>query len=65
MLKALAHGIWAFIQHFFLKKGMLDGWAGFVIALGNFEGTFYKYAKLCEKESDWTPPDSPPLKKNK
>ena len=65
MLKALAHGTWAFIQHFFLKKGILDGWAGFVIALGNFEGTFYKYAKLCEKESDWTPPDSPALKRDK
>jgi hypothetical protein len=28
-----------------------------VIALGNFEGTFYKYAKLHEKTAGWEPPD--------
>lgn len=61
MLKALGRGLWAFIQHFFLKKGMLDGWAGFVIALGNFEGTFYKYAKLHQNKSEWSPPPSPPI----
>jgi glycosyltransferase involved in cell wall biosynthesis len=48
MSKAFFHATWSFIQHFFIKRGALDGWAGFVIALGNFEGTFYKYAKLCE-----------------
>ena len=61
MFKALGHGLWAFIQHFFLKKGVLDGWAGFVIALGNFEGTFYKYAKLHQNKSKWRPPSSPPV----
>ncbi len=63
MLKALGHGAWSFGQHYFLKLGFLDGWAGFVIALGNFEGTFYKYAKLCQKKSAWSPPSSPPLKR--
>jgi len=63
MLKALNHGLWSFVQHYFLKRGFLDGWAGFVIALGNFEGTFYKYAKLCQNKSDWAPPPSPPLTK--
>ena len=53
MAKALFHGVWAFVQLFFLKLGFLDGWPGFVIALGNFEGTFYKYAKLTEKKSVW------------
>ncbi len=61
MFKALGHGLWSFMQHFFLKKGLLDGWAGFVIALGNFEGTFYKYAKLHQDRSEWHPPPSPPL----
>jgi len=65
MLKALMHGIWAFVQHYFLKLGILDGWAGFAIALGNFEGTFYKYAKLCQKKSTWRPPPSPPLKRDR
>lgn len=53
MTKAFFHAIWAFIQHFFIKRGFMDGWAGFVIAFYNFEATFYKYAKLCKKHSDW------------
>ncbi len=63
MAKAVLHGLWAFFQHYILKKGLFDGWAGFVIAFGNFEGTFYKYAKLYEAGTDWTPPPSPPLGK--
>lgn len=48
MASALLQGLWAFIHIFIIKKSILDGWPGFVIALGNFEGTFYKYAKLYE-----------------
>jgi glycosyltransferase involved in cell wall biosynthesis len=51
MVTALAHATWAFTHFFILKRGVLDGWPGFMIALGNFEGTFYKYAKLYEKKS--------------
>ncbi len=58
---ALAHGIWSFFHMYILKKGFLDGWPGFLIALGNFEGTFYKYAKLHEMQQKYSPPDSPPL----
>lgn len=61
MLTALLHGLWSFCHMYFLKRGILDGWPGLVIALGNFEGTFYKYAKLHELQSNWTPPPSPPL----
>jgi glycosyltransferase involved in cell wall biosynthesis len=49
MVTALLHASWTFVHFFILKRGFLDGWPGFVIALGNFEGTFYKYAKLYEK----------------
>jgi len=45
---ALLHGIWAFIRIYILKLGFLDGWAGFVLALSNFEGTFYRYAKTIK-----------------
>jgi glycosyltransferase involved in cell wall biosynthesis len=45
MFSALMHGIWSGFSLYVLKKGFMDGWPGFVIALGNFEGTFYKYAK--------------------
>lgn len=61
--QALLHGLWSFFHMYLLKRGILDGWPGFIIALGNFEGTFYKYAKLHELQADWTPPPSPPLRR--
>ena len=58
MGSALGHGIWSFLKHFIFKLGFIDGWAGFVIALGNFEGTFYRYAKRYEQVQGWKPPES-------
>jgi glycosyltransferase involved in cell wall biosynthesis len=63
MAGALAHGAWAFIKHYVFKRGYRDGWAGFVIALGNFEGTFYRYAKRFEQTQSWSPPPSEPLRR--
>ena len=56
MASALGHGLWSFIKHYIFKRGFIDGWAGFVIAFGNFEGTFYRYAKRYEETQDWKPP---------
>ncbi len=50
MASALLHGLGAFLRIYFLKRGFLDGWAGFVIALSNFEGTFYRYAKFAIRQ---------------
>jgi glycosyltransferase involved in cell wall biosynthesis len=58
MGSALGHGIWVFIKHYLFKCGFRDGWAGFVIALGNFEGTFYRYAKRYEEMRAWSSPQS-------
>jgi len=63
ILKALLHGTWAFIKHYIFKLGFLDGGAGFVIAFGNFEGTFYRYVKLYELQSNWLAPKDEPLNK--
>jgi glycosyltransferase involved in cell wall biosynthesis len=63
MLSALGHGAWAFLKHYIFKRGFIDGWAGFVIAFGNFEGTFYRYAKRYEAQQDWTPPAGQPLRR--
>lgn len=63
MWSALGHGAWAFIKHFVLKRGYKDGWAGFVIAFGNFEGTFYRYAKRYEAAQGWGPPPSERLER--
>ena len=51
---ALFHALWAFFHIFVIKGGFLDGWPGFIIALGNFEGTFYKYAKCYELQQGLT-----------
>jgi len=48
MWQALLHGVWSFVKHYIFKRGFLDGWAGFLIALGNFDGTFYRYVKALE-----------------
>ena len=61
MLTALSRGLWSFFHMYILKKGILDGWPGLVIAIGNFEGTWYKYAKLYELNAGWQPPESTPL----
>lgn len=45
---ALMHAVAAFLKPYVFKLGFLDGWAGFVLALSNFEATFYKYAKRRE-----------------
>ncbi|GAB4216536.1 MAG: glycosyltransferase family 2 protein [Rhodoferax sp.] len=64
MTSALLHAKWAFWKHYLFKLGFLDGWAGFVIALGNFEGTFYRYVKALELQQGerWKAPPTPPLR---
>lgn len=43
----------AFVKTYFFQLGFLDGWKGFVIAISNFNGKFFRYAKRyinCKKE---------------
>jgi len=56
VFKAFIHGFWSFIKHYIFKLGFLDGGPGFVIAFGNFEGTFYRYIKLTEAQKNWSTP---------
>jgi glycosyltransferase involved in cell wall biosynthesis len=63
MASALGHGLWSFLKHYIFKRGFRDGWAGFVIAFGNFEGTFYRYAKRYEEAQGWQPPPSKPIRR--
>ena len=63
MASALGHGLWSFIKHYIFKRGFIDGWAGFVIAFGNFEGTFYRYAKRFEETQNWQTPPSKPIRR--
>lgn len=54
---AFLHAVASFCKFYVAKRGFLDGWPGLVIALGNFEGTFYKYAKLYELRRDLKEPE--------
>jgi glycosyltransferase involved in cell wall biosynthesis len=46
LLKAVTRGMWAFIRGYFLRGGFLDGREGFLLAVSNAEGTYYRYLKL-------------------
>ncbi|HTQ83189.1 MAG TPA: glycosyltransferase family 2 protein, partial [Pseudolabrys sp.] len=65
MAGALGHGVWSFLKHYIFKLGFIDGWAGFVIAFGNFEGTFYRYAKRYEESQGWQTPQTKPLRRER
>lgn len=44
--KAIFHGLWAFLRTYFLRAGFLDGREGFMLAISNAEGVYYRYLKL-------------------
>ncbi|SMC27340.1 Glycosyltransferase involved in cell wall bisynthesis [Andreprevotia lacus DSM 23236] len=44
--KAALRGGWAFFRTYVLKRGFLDGGAGFAIAVMNAETTYYRFLKL-------------------
>lgn len=46
MLKGSLSAVFAFIRHYFLRRGFLDGRIGFLIAVIQFQYTFNKYALL-------------------
>jgi glycosyltransferase involved in cell wall biosynthesis len=43
---AILRGLWSFIRTYFLRAGFLDGREGFMLAVSNAEGTYYRYLKL-------------------
>jgi hypothetical protein len=42
----MLHGWWAFTRTYFLRLGFLDGREGFMLAVANAEGSYYRYLKL-------------------
>lgn len=46
ILTALLHGGWAFFRTYILRRGFLDGREGFILAVANAEGSYYRYIKL-------------------
>jgi len=43
---ALSHAFWSFLKGYILKLGFLDGREGFILAISNAQGTYYRYLKL-------------------
>jgi glycosyltransferase involved in cell wall biosynthesis len=50
IVKAIAHGAWAFFRTYVLRLGFLDGREGFLLAVANAEGSYYRYVKLLMLE---------------
>jgi glycosyltransferase involved in cell wall biosynthesis len=46
VVRAVAHGLWTFLRTYVFRAGFLDGREGFLLAVANAEGTYYKYLKL-------------------
>ncbi|MCX8004984.1 MAG: glycosyltransferase family 2 protein [Burkholderiaceae bacterium] len=42
---AIAHGLAAFLRTYLLRLGFLDGRHGFMLAVSNAEGSYYRYVK--------------------
>ncbi|MGH8348872.1 MAG: glycosyltransferase family 2 protein, partial [Pseudomonas sp.] len=40
---AIGHGMWTFIRTYVLRAGFLDGREGFMLAVSNAEGAYYRY----------------------
>jgi glycosyltransferase involved in cell wall biosynthesis len=49
--KAVLKAVWTFIRTYFVKASVLDGRHGFMLAVSNAEGTYYKYLKLLELQT--------------
>jgi glycosyltransferase involved in cell wall biosynthesis len=49
---AIAHGAWAFFRTYVLRLGFLDGREGFMLAVANAEGSYYRYLKLMLLDTD-------------
>ncbi|RKP56495.1 glycosyltransferase family 2 protein [Pararobbsia silviterrae] len=50
--KALGRGFWAFVRTWILRRGFLDGRAGFMIAVFNAETVYYRFLKLGAHHDD-------------
>jgi glycosyltransferase involved in cell wall biosynthesis len=50
--KALLRGVWAFVRTYLLRRGFLDGSAGFMIAVFNAETVYYRFLKLGQARSN-------------
>ena len=48
LFTAILHGAWTFVRTYILRLGFLDGREGFMLAVANAEGSYYRYVKLMQ-----------------
>ena len=44
-MTGIGHGLYSFLRTYFLRAGFLDGAEGFLLAVANAEGSYYRYMK--------------------
>lgn len=44
-MSGILHALWTFLRTYILRRGILDGREGFLLAVLNAEGAYYKYMK--------------------
>jgi glycosyltransferase involved in cell wall biosynthesis len=61
--RAVRHALWTFVRTYLLRAGFLDGREGFMLAVCNAEGVYYRYAKawLLQRRARDIP--APPAKR--
>lgn len=52
LIKIIVNPFWKFFKNYFMKKGFLDGFEGFVICVFAGIGTFLKYIKIRELQKE-------------
>ena len=52
---AVVRGLWSFVRTYFLRAAFLDGREGFMLAVSNAEGTYYRYVKLMRLNNKSNP----------
>jgi hypothetical protein len=57
-VSGIGHGLYAFLRTYLLRAGFLDGAEGFLLAVANAEGSYYRYMKawLATREPKLTEP---------
>jgi glycosyltransferase involved in cell wall biosynthesis len=55
-LSGVGHGLYSFLRTYILRAGFLDGAEGFLLAVANAEGSYYRYMKawLARREQNAT-----------
>ena len=48
-MTGIGHGLYSFLRTYILRAGFLDGAEGFLLAVANAEGSYYRYMKAWLK----------------